>query len=164
MYPQWVWEFLNNLLEKAGVVAVVYAVTLLGASWLARVGWKLYDAQRKEAETSAQALATTQAASVLALSEMRSAESGKRAVLREAWEKERSSTAQEYAEALRVCGGLYRDEVAILTKKLEDLHEKRLIETTGLLERVVTQVESTRTSTEKLSSALETLVEVTRRT
>lgn len=146
------WEFLNNVLEKAGVVATLYVLTLLGIAAGARYAWKLYDAERKARESAEKELKEVAERHAKERETAARIESEKRATLRSAWEAERIATAKKHARALAELEERQREDEKAARFKLE-----------ALLERVIALGERNHNGVDKLARGLDVLVELVRR-
>lgn len=152
------WEFLDNLLEKAGFVAVVYAVTVGGLAIAVRYLWKKLDekdkaiaskeAQRAELEAELRTKASEKEAAVEAV---RSEETEKRSRMRAAFDEQLVQIADER-----------RREAMVFAEKLEELQEKRVRDAHATVREVVEHIAETRTLVEKITNAMQTLERVLR--
>lgn len=131
------WEFLSNVLEHAGFLALVYAVTLGGLAFTVRTLWARL--AKKEEEKSA---------------------------LIEAFAKERADLQKllvEVAQERRSDAAAYAEKLELAAKRVDDLQEKRIAEGQEIVREVTTLTHEMNRSVEKITGAMTTLERVVMR-
>lgn len=133
------WEVAGQVLEKAGVVALLYFLTLVGGGVLFR--WM---AKKLAEETKARVEA--EAATATKLAELKAQHETEKRVMRDAHNAEITALHEERRLAAEQFAG-----------KLETLQERRLEEARTIVREVVDNASATRRSMEKISDVLEWL-------
>lgn len=133
------WEVAGQVLEKAGVVALLYFLTLLGGGALIR--WM---AKKLAEETKARVEAEASTATKLA--ELKAQHERDIRTMRDAHNAEITALHDERRLAAEQFAG-----------KLETLQERRLEESRTIVREVVDNASSTRRSMDKISEVLEWL-------
>lgn len=133
------WEVAGQVLEKAGVVALLYFLTLVGGGVLFR--WM---AKKLAEETKARVEA--EAATATKLAELKAQHETEKRVMRDAHNAEITALHEERRLAAEQFAG-----------KLETLQERRLEEARTIVREVVDNASATRRSMDKISDVLEWL-------
>lgn len=145
------WDFLNNLLEKAGFVAVVYAVTIAAAGLTIRALWlKLAEKETERAELTAK-LAKAQAEQLAAVEAVRTSEGEKRARMREAFDEQIVALTDDR-----------RREAAAFAEKLDQIQERRVQDAHAVVRESVQHIAEVSNSVDKITNAMTTLERVLR--
>lgn len=143
------WEFLGGLSETAGggaagVLAVVLVLILVGFGIAARYTWTFVRDQNAEIAQLRADLKSCDEKHEAEMDALRAVESAKRAEMRAGFEADRADREEKHA------------------KRMEKVNEARISDFSGLLERVVTHVNTTKRGLEKLLQTLEVLISLTR--
>ncbi len=146
------WEFLNNLLEKAGFVAVVYAVTIGALGLTVRALWKRLEAKESERAALAAQLAAATAERAAAIEAVRHEETERRSRMREALDAQLMQIAEER-----------RAETRAFSDRLDTLQERRVKDAQDVMREAVEHIAETRQSVDKITHAMQTLERVLHR-
>lgn len=143
------WEFLGGLSETAGggaagVLAVVLILVLVGFGIAAKYAWTFARDQSTEIAQLRADLKSSEEKHEAEMDTLRAVESSKRAEMRAAFEADRADREEKHAQRMDVS------------------NQARISDMSGLLERVVTHVESTKEMLKKLLQTLEVLISLTR--
>lgn len=145
------WEFLNNLLEKAGFVAVVYAVTVGAMGLTIRALWKKIGEREAERADLAAKLEKATAEQLAAVETVRLAEAEKRARMREAFDEQVLALSEER-----------RREVTLYAEKLDQIQERRVQDAHAVVREAVQHIAEVSASVDKITNAMTTLERVLR--
>lgn len=147
------WDFLSDVLEQAGVVAALYALTLLGVAFGIRVLWKAH----KEA---LEKLAKVQKEEAEKRLEARKSQEAERENMREAHIKQLTSLRDEHEKELKEALTAQRDAAVNYAERLDALQERRVTEMRDVTTKVVQHISSIDTTVGKLGTAVDVLVRI----
>lgn len=145
------WEFFNNLLEKAGFVAVLYAVTIGALAFTAREFWKKLGEKEAERVEMVKALERAQAEKAAAVEDVRHEETKKRSAMRAAFDEQIAALAEER-----------RKEALIFTERLASIQERRVQDAHTTVREAVEHIAETRQSVIQITHAMTTLERILR--
>lgn len=148
------WDFLSNVLEQAGVVALLFVLTLLGAGFAFRALWKanqkalsrVAEVQKEEADKRLAA---------------RKAHEEEREKMRAAHTKELAALHDEHDKELRGILKARKEEADAYASKLDAIQERRVAETRDVTTKVVQHIASIDQTVGKLGAAVDVLVRLT---
>lgn len=145
------WDFLNNLLDKAGFVAVIYTVTVAGLGLAVHALWKKSAEKEEERAQLAAKLEAAQAEKAAAVEAVRSAEIERRSNMRKAFD-----------EQLRIIAEERRAEAAAFASRLETVQERRVQDAHTTVREAIEHIAETRSAVDKITNAMSTLERVLR--
>lgn len=147
------WDFLNNLLEKAGVVAALYALTLVGIGAASRWLWGQWT------KTLAAHSAAIKAEEVKR-GEMRVAFEVERREMREAHTGAMAREAAEHAAELLAVAEQRRAEAERFGARLDAVRDHHTEQMVGLVEKSTRHIERIDQSVAKLGAGLDVLIRI----
>jgi len=151
-----VWEFLNNLLDKAGVVVALFALTVLAFVGIARIAWKQMERLNERLLESRNQVEI-----------IRRQDEEKRAVMRMAFDEERiafaserARIAAEHAAELISVAELARKEARGFGERVDLLRDRHTTQMVELVEKSTRHIERIDQSISRLGVAIDVLVRV----
>lgn len=147
------WDFLSDVLEQAGAVAALYALTLLGVAFGIRVLWKAH----KEAMEK---LAKVQKEEAEKRLEARKSYETERSSMREDHTKLLNSLRDEHDKELKNALKAHQEAAAKYAERLDALQERRVTEMRDVTAKVVQHIASIDTTVGKLGTAVDVLVRI----
>lgn len=150
------WEFLNNLLDKAGVVVALFALTVLAFVGIARIAWKQMERLNERLLESRNQVEI-----------IRRQDEEKRAVMRMAFDEERiafaserARIAAEHAAELISVAELARKEARGFGERVDLLRDRHTTQMVELVEKSTRHIERIDQSISRLGVAIDVLVRV----
>ena len=149
------WDFLNNLLEKAGVVAVLFAVVMIAGGLVFRwIGMRYLAAEKSLAEKTTK-LEKADEVKASAISELQAVEDKKRAEMRGAHEAQLREIIKSHDDEIIALHIERREAAENFAAKLETLQEKRLEELNKIVREVVTSATKTEGAMVRMADVLD---------
>lgn len=127
------WEFLSNVLERAGFVATVFALVMLGCGAAVAALWK----QNQKLHEQIQRVL---------------ADSAKKA----------EEASQRHASELKALADDHSKQLAQFAKRVDDLQERRVKEASTLTERVMEHIKHIDQFAAKLEATIDVVLQATR--
>lgn len=149
------WDFANNLLEKSGLVAVLFFSVMAAGAFAFRWIGKRYLEAEKNLATKTKALEGADAAKKAALDKLRAEEDKKRALMRASHEEQIAKIIKAHDEEIFALHIERREAAEGFASKLERLQEKRLEEMQSIVREVVKSATKTEGAMVRMAEVLD---------